>query len=248
SYMHKDAINWENIGVINNYPDYCAYRFPVRFVGLDAKASLVLSIKEAGRKYGLILQVRDSNSKETKTTQTKVTVECFRHRMYSDPKEAFRKRFSSQATVADHVVRQTLRDNGASSRGSKGKSMTRKSKSRRSMKKEDCCPFWFAIVCSISNQYLYLQYQRSEIKHPGSGCLVSCRAHTGHCFLPGTLLANTTGNIDEENKKLALELYGGEGEAGIITAQQVAMFLSKRTGLKYTILSHSANTIILGTP
>ncbi|MGH7974638.1 MAG: hypothetical protein ACREBR_03865, partial [bacterium] len=42
SYMHKDAINWENIGVINNYPDYCAYRFPVRFVGLDAKASLVL--------------------------------------------------------------------------------------------------------------------------------------------------------------------------------------------------------------
>ncbi|MGH7974675.1 MAG: hypothetical protein ACREBR_04050 [bacterium] len=88
--------------------------------------------------------------KRTKTTQTKVTVECFRHRTYSDPKDAFRKRFSSQATVADHVVRQTLRDNGASSRGSKGKSMTRKSKSRRSMKKEDCCPFWFAIVCSIS--------------------------------------------------------------------------------------------------
>ncbi|MGH7974676.1 MAG: hypothetical protein ACREBR_04055 [bacterium] len=33
---------------------------------------------------------------------------------------------------------------------------------------------------------------------------------------------------------MALELYGGEGGAGIMTAQQVAMFLSKGTGLKYT--------------
>ncbi|MGH7954928.1 MAG: hypothetical protein ACREOZ_03115, partial [Gloeomargaritales cyanobacterium] len=75
---------------------------------------------------------------------------------------------------------------------------------------------------------------QSEIIHPGNGCSVSCRTHAGHSFVPGKFLANKVGNIDEENSKLAIELFGGEGGSGNMTAQQETMLLFKRTGLAYT--------------
>ncbi|MGH7974010.1 MAG: hypothetical protein ACREBR_00690, partial [bacterium] len=183
---------------------------------------------------GVILQIRDTYHNKSKDTQVKVVLECYRHRQYSKPNDNFTKISNGNDRVAKSVVRQTLRDNKTASRGIKGKSMPRKSKSRRPMKREETCPFWFAIVCSVNDQCWYLQYQQSEITHPYSGCLVSRRTHAGHAFVPGKFLANTVGNIDEENRKLAIELLGGEGGMGSMTAQQVAMFLSKRTGLTFT--------------
>ncbi|MGH7954725.1 MAG: hypothetical protein ACREOZ_02065 [Gloeomargaritales cyanobacterium] len=132
NYMHQDVIDWQSVGTIIHYPKNCAYRFPSRFKGFDAKDRLVLSIKEAGRKSGLILQVTTTLRNNSKSSEAKVTLECFRHRPYSDRKDKFKKAFIGIDTIAESIVRQTLRDNGTSSRGLKGKSMSRKSKSRRS--------------------------------------------------------------------------------------------------------------------
>lgn len=130
STCHWSGKHWNHYKLSEN----CACRFPFQSWVSMQKIVWFWASKEVDRNVVEPYRLQ-ALSEITPNRVRQRWLESFRHRPYSDPKDTFKKVFND--TVDGSVLRQTLRDNGTTSRGVEGKVNARKSQSRRQIKKQE---------------------------------------------------------------------------------------------------------------